>query len=87
MAERTWEEAWKAKDAILTQLPPGSWWKHKKRGTDYEVFNIAMFQDAAGSGEHDMALVVIYWSFARKSWCVRPVTEFLDGRFERIPRP
>lgn len=84
--EPTWEEAWANEAAIREQLPAGSWWRHKKRGTDYEVFNIALFQDATGSGEHDMALVVFYWSFARKAWCVRPVAEFLDGRFERIER-
>lgn len=83
--EKTYEEAWKDSAEIREKLPPGSWWRHKKRGTDYEVFNIALMQDTGGA--LDMALVVTYWSFERKSWCVRSVAEFLDGRFERIARP
>ena len=84
MSERTWEEAWADIDEIRRQVPHASRWRHKKRGTEYEVREIALHQDATGSGEHDMELVVVYYSFARESFCTRRVKEVLDGRFERI---
>lgn len=82
--EPTYEETWKEEDALREKLPSGSTWRHLKRGTTYEILNLAMFQDATGSGEHDMTIVVVYYSFARSTLCVRPVAEFLDGRFERV---
>jgi len=55
-------------------------WKHKKRGTWYEVL---------GTGHLQMELpvcdeteVVIYKSDKDSSLWVRPVAEFHDGRFE-----
>lgn len=82
--ERTWEEAWKDEAALREQIPIGSKWRHKKRGTEYAIVELGMFQDATGSGEHDMELCVIYYSFARSSMCVRRAVEFLDGRFESV---
>lgn len=82
--ERTWEEACANEEALRDRLPWGSRWRHKKRGTTYSVQGLGMFQDATGSGEHDMELCVLYWSEERESVCVRRAVEFLDGRFERI---
>ena len=84
MPEKTYEEAWANEKELREKLPIGSKWRHLKRGTEYLVDDLAMFQDATGSGEHDMEIVVIYYSFARTSFCARPAAEFLDGRFERI---
>lgn len=80
---KTWE-AWRDEEQIRAQLPAMSHWRHVKRGTTYVVHGIALHQDATGSGEHDMQLVVIYWSEDRGRLCTRRVSEFLDGRYERI---
>ena len=67
-------------------LEPGSWWKHNKRGTRYEILSIAGSQ--VDENESDM---VVYQGLDDGGlvW-VRPVNRFLDKsndryRFVRIP--
>lgn len=55
----------------------GSRWRHKKRGTVYTVQGFGQCQ--VDDNPLDMAEMVIYFD-ASKAW-VRPVSEFLDGRF------
>jgi hypothetical protein len=56
-------------------------WRHKKRGTTYTEMGRATMQV---NGPLDMAKVVIYQSNADGSMWVRPLSEFEDGRFERV---
>lgn len=56
-------------------------WRHKKRGTIYEITGTAILQ-AAGC-PYDDATVVIYRGEDEKVWA-RPALEFYDGRFERV---
>ena len=59
----------------------GSAWTHKKTGGVYEV-------RAIGRIEADLTICVIYTPFGQISevW-VRPVEEFLDGRFLKLEKP
>lgn len=61
--------------------PSDSTWKHKKRGTLYDVIGEATLQV---EGPYDMALCVIYRDKDSGRVWVRPATEFYDGRFERV---
>lgn len=58
----------------------GAVYRHKVRGTFYEVVGTATLQIA---GEHDDAPVVVYQGEHGELW-VRPFAEFHDGRFELI---
>lgn len=65
----------------------GEKWKHVKSGGEYEVVGVGRLQV---NGELDMAECVVYKSlqasgdFPVGSMWVRPVADFLDGRFEKI---
>jgi hypothetical protein len=76
-------------DALLEKrLPLGrtTRWRHKKRGTGYDVLtSVAEAQcatDAINEGDH----VTVYVGDDDK-WWVRKTSEFQDGRFERIAPP
>lgn len=59
---------------------PGDFWQHVKRGSLYEVVGLAM-----GQGEGiEMVHLVVYREYASDGclW-VRPLAEFMDGRFVR----
>lgn len=56
-------------------------WKHKKRGSTYEMVGEAEVQ--ASSYIREGGKVVVYRDEKGKLW-VRPTREFYDGRFERI---
>lgn len=61
-------------------LPPGSVWHHLKSGKTYTVTGI-------GLQEATLEPVVLYalepWQDPHPVTWVRPVEEFLDGRFKR----
>lgn len=66
-------------------------WRHKKRGTVYEVItDHAHIQCASEPVIEDM-VGNVEWTVYRdvKNWSiwVRRTAEFLDGRFERIEGP
>lgn len=60
---------------------PGQMWRHKTRGSTYEVLARATMQCA--DNPLDDAPVVIYRDLMGYTW-VRPESEFLDGRFELV---
>lgn len=82
-ARRKFRDALAALDAADTQAR-GEKWRHKKRGTTYEMIGTAEVQvtDCILEGH----FVVVYRAEDGKLW-VRPTEEFYDGRFERIPLP
>ena len=63
----------------------GSTWKHLKRGSTYTIVGVGTMQV---NGDLDNTQVVIYRGYDRlggfvEFW-VRPLDEFMDGRFEPI---
>jgi|GEM_PF-1955697 len=56
-------------------------YRHEARGTLYEVQGLARLQI---EGEHDMAECVVYLDLDFGRMWVRPVSEFIDGRFEQV---
>lgn len=60
-------------------------WKHKKRGTTYDLYGIGTLQtDKPLSDNHT---VVVYVSRTDGKVWVRPIDEFYDGRFEEVSLP
>ena len=57
----------------------GSYWRHKVRGTRYQVVNVAEASCDISEGD----AVVIYLGSNGSLW-VRKRSQFLDGRFERL---
>lgn len=57
-------------------------YKHKKRGTVYEVIGSAGLQ--FNPNMHDMGIVVVYRDIDSGAMWVRDKDEFFDGRFEGI---
>ncbi len=58
-------------------------YRHKKRGTLYTIINHGTLQ--LNQSDQDDALCVIYRNVVDdgKIW-IRPITEFMDGRFEFV---
>ena len=73
------EEKVIARDQLIGH--PDRTYRHKKRATLYEVQGLATLQI---EGPHDMTECVAYWDLQSGRMWVRPVSEFLDGRFERV---
>lgn len=61
----------------------GAIYRHKKRGTFYEVLGVGVLQI---EGPNDETPVVIYQGEKGDMW-VRPFAEFHDGRFEIVEGP
>ena len=82
----TWDEAGEAIESC--EVKKGHVYKHKATEGLYKVNGIATMQDSRSSNvlsnaNLDMAIVVVYLSTEGRL-CVREVSEFLDGRFERV---
>lgn len=58
-------------------------YRHRKRGTEYEVIATAQLQDARGDRVPEGDLLVIYRGDDGRCWA-RRWSEFGDGRFERL---
>lgn len=67
--------------AIRALKPWQPQWRHKKRGSEYELVGMAEVQVLNLIQEGD--LVAVYRAKDGKLW-VRPEYEFFDGRFEKI---
>jgi hypothetical protein len=61
----------------------GSIWQHCRRGTRYTVLHIGTLQTSEEPGLDD-ELCVIYQNISHYAVWVRPLTEFMDGRFIEI---
>ncbi len=62
---------------MVEQPAPGSRWRHVKRGTTYAVVDTGII-------EATMTTCVIYKADADGTTWVRPLSEFVDGRFVEI---
>lgn len=66
-------------------------WKHKKRGSVYEVItdtaSIQCSADPAFEQRFEDESWTVYRNIHTQSIWVRPTEEFLDGRFEKIEEP
>lgn len=64
-------------------------WRHKKRGTVYDVLTHRAGLQCSAEPEFDMKYDDGGWTVYRKVdsdvFWVSPTDEFLDGRFERVP--
>lgn len=76
---RNLEEALVELGVRKQELPLGSLWRHKKTDTIYTIKDLAIL-------ESDLSLVVSYEELddSKVHW-IRPLSEFLDGRFESVP--
>jgi len=62
-------------------IRPGEVWRHVKRGTEYRILYLAVLH--AQDNDLDEELCVVYQGSDEAVW-VRTVTEFCDGRFEKV---
>ena len=65
-----------------------SYWRHKKRGTVYEVLTDVASLQCSAAEEFERMFEDDNWTVYRNVetghiW-VRPTEEFLDGRFEQV---
>ena len=71
----------------MTELEIGQLWRHRKRGSSYRVIALnARIQCAQVNPAIEEMDCVVYQSVfhGTQNYYVRPVAEFLDGRFERV---
>jgi len=60
------------------RIQAGQMWQHKRRGSVCRIESLGTLQSE--NPEMDNAEVVVYTDLSATVW-VRPVDEFLDGRF------
>lgn len=65
-------------------LTCGSTWRHVKTDSTYTVLGIAT--NSTNGERENVEQLVIYVSHTHQSLRVREINEFLDGRFEIIPK-
>lgn len=73
---------------MYTRPEPGTKWRHNKRGSVVTVLHVAKMQHSPPSvvGSLDMQDVVIYRhdEYGAQSIWTRLLSEFMDGRFQRL---
>jgi|SoimicMinimDraft_4_1059732.scaffolds.fasta_scaffold09424_2 hypothetical protein len=62
---------------------PGERWRHKRSDRVYLVLHIGTLQTSAAP-DLDDELCVVYQNETHYAIWVRPLDEFMDGRFERL---
>lgn len=74
----------------MYQMDRDKLWRHKKRGTTYEIVtDAASIQCASEPGFENMfedENWTVYRNVETGAFWVRPTEEFLDGRFEPVTR-
>jgi hypothetical protein len=64
-------------------------WRHRKRGTTYEVLTEGASLQCSAAPEFESAFEddcwTVYRSLQTGTYYVRPTAEFQDGRFELLP--
>lgn len=66
-------------------LYPHSRWRHKRRQTIYLVLAVGLLQASDGDlHNHEGEQLVVYRDISSQQVWVRPLREFLDGRFEPL---
>lgn len=68
----------------------GSHWRHKKRGTVYEIVDAYASLQCSAAPEFEQMFEDDHWTIYRNVatgavW-MRPTPEFIDGRFEPVAR-
>ncbi len=66
---------------LSTSGTVNSIWRHKKRGTEYQIMLRGKLQV---EGHHDMQDAVVYQGIEDGQVWIRPDTDFFDGRFELV---
>lgn len=65
-----------------------AWYRHKKRGTVYEIISSTVSMQCSAAPEFERQFEDDHWTIYRNvqtgTLWVRPTPEFEDGRFERI---
>lgn len=73
---------------MTTYASPGEHWRHKKRGTVYEVVTDTASLQCSAAPDFEATFEydnwTVYKSVATGAFYVRPTPEFMDGRFERL---
>lgn len=74
---------------LTLTAPVGSKWRHKKRGTTYEIIAEGVSLQCSNDPTFEALFEdddwVVYRADATGAVYVRPTEEFLDGRFEAMP--
>lgn len=69
----------------------GERWRHKKRGTIYEIVTDTASLQCSAAPEFEAMFDDDHWTIYRSeltgAMYVRPTPEFMDGRFERVENP
>ncbi len=63
----------------VEELPHNSLWRHPKTGGLFFVLDVATC--STNGDRENVERSVVYWSFARRAWRYRELSEFMDGRF------
>lgn len=85
LQERAYRDGYALGAANVGGQPEAGGWRHKKRGTTYDIIGQATAQVSLPPPIVDGTQVVVYRCREDGSLWIRQPGEFYDGRFERLP--